>query len=117
MKRRKPQRLPDELTREEKAMTQQMLAYQPPKQGIELKLSELDRRVFCRDNADDVAAAEAERRARERMRAEAAAVTEVYLREREYTAWPFGDHFDDEGLKPKQPKRRGMKVVGGRKKA
>ncbi len=74
--------------RERRAMTKAALAYKPAPRAEDP--SELDRRVFCRDNSADVAAAEAYARV---WRLE---------RERELAA-----------MKPE--KRRGMKLVGGRK--
>ncbi len=77
----------DVAERERHFMTRRALAYKP-EQGGGGEPTELDRRVFCRDNSDEVAAAEAY--ARERR----------IERERELAAKP--------------EKRRGMKIVGGR---
>ncbi len=83
-KRKRSSYTRDIAERERRAMTKAALAYQPK---YTVEVSEKDRRVFCRDNSADVAAAEAY--ARERRL------------EREWEAKPA--------------RRRGMKIVGGRK--
>ncbi len=87
-KRKRSSYTRDIAERERRAMTKAALAYKSAPRAEDP--SELDRRVFCRDNSADVAAAEAY--ARERR----------IERERELAA-----------MKPE--KRRGMKIVGGRK--
>ncbi len=69
-------------------MTRLALAYRPER-GPAAEIAARDRRVFCRDNADDVAAAE------------------LYARERRLER-------EAELRQAKPEKRRGMKVVGGR---
>ncbi len=78
----------DVAERERRALTRRALAYKP-EQGNGGEPTAQDRRIFCRDNSDEVAAAEA------------------YARERRIER-------ELELAAAKPEKRRGMKIVGGR---